>query len=177
MAYYSACTFRTLGSVGTNQFLFSLENQTGSGKDIKLRRLVLQMDATSALAAVMPLFKTSRTTGLPSGGTALTKVPFDTANTSVSGVVARGATASDGGAATAITATSGATAWQQFAMRLHTAVGQVLALDNNLLTVLVENNDFVLKPGEGIVVECVAAAGTSNPSTNHYMVMCAWEEV
>jgi hypothetical protein len=176
--YFSAATFRTLGNAATTQTLFTLENTAGSAVTVKLRRLLVQMDATAVLTAVMPLVKTTRTTAIPSAGTTLSKAQFATANSSVANVIARGATASDGGAATAITATpAAAVLWQQYCMRLHTAVGQVLAPDNNLLPALVENIDLTLAAGEAIMVQIVAAATTSNPNTNHYFVECAWEEV
>ncbi len=177
---YSVATFRTLGAAATSQFIFSLENTSGSVVKVKIRRLLVQMDATAVLTAVMPQIKTHRATVMPGGGTSLTKVQFDTAGTaSAANVVARGATASDGGAATAITGTAGTVAWQQYCMRLHTAVGQVLAPDNNLLPGLVDSTpkDFVLNANESIIVQVVAAVTTSNPATNHYFVNCVWEEV
>ena len=177
---YSVATFRTLGTVATSQFLFTLENTSGSAVKVKIRRLVIQMDATAALTAVMPQMKTHRCSAMPSGGTTLTKVQFDTAGAaSAANVVARGATASDGGGATAITTTAGTVAWQQYCMRLHTAVGQVLAPDNNLLPSMVDTSpvDFVLNANEAIVVQVVVAVTTSNPATNFYFVNCVWEEV
>lgn len=179
MALFSAATFRIPGNAATTQTLFTLENTAGSAVVINLRRLLVQMDATAVLTTFMPLIKTSRATAIPSGGTTISKAQFDTASSSAANVIARGANASDGGAATVITATPGVVAWQQMAMRLHTAVGQVLAPDNNLLPQLIENTgmEFKLRAGEAIMVQIVAAAGTSNPATNMYFVECAWEEV
>ena len=180
MAYFSAATFRTLGTAATTQTLFTLENTTGSTRVVNIRRLLVQLDATATLTNVMPLIKTSRTTGIPTGGTALAKGVFDTAAAaSVSNVTARGATASDGGAATAITATPGTIVWQQYCMRMQTLVGQVLAPDFGLLPVLVENaaSPFVLRANEALMVQVVAAAAASNPITNFYFVECVWEEV
>jgi hypothetical protein len=175
---FSVATFRTLGTAATPHTLFSLENTAGSAVSVRVRRLLVQMDATAVLTTFMPLIKTSRVSGaLPSGGTTLAKSSFVTANASAANVVARGATASDGGVATAITATPGTVAWQQYGMRLHTAVGQVLAPDNNQLPALVETFTFSLVAGEALMVQIVAAAGTSNPATNYYFVACTWEEV
>jgi hypothetical protein len=176
MSLFSAVTFRTLGAAATTQNIFTLENAAGSGRRVRIRRMVFQMDATAVLTAVMPLFKTSRTTALPTGGTALGKAQFDTSVSSVAGVVARGANASDGGAATAITATAGTIMWQQYGMRMHTLVGQVLGADNNVMTAIAADNPVILQPGEAILVQCVAAATTSNPATNHYFVQAAWDE-
>ena len=182
MAYTGAvATFRTLGSAATPQTLFTLENTAGSAVTVRIRRLLVQLDATAVLTAVMPQVKTSRVSGaLPSGGTTLTKGTFDSTQTSAANVVARGATASDGGAATAITATAGTVHWQQYTMRMHTVVGQVLAPDNNLLPTLIENSgtfDFKLAAGEALMVQVVASVGTSNPATNHWFVNCVWDEI
>ena len=174
MSYHSAATFRTLGAAATAQNLFTIMNGDAS-KVIRVRRMVMQMDATAVLTAVMPLVKTCRIAAA-SGGTALTKVDWDSSAASDADVVCRGATASDGGTATAITATPGTTLWQQYGMRLHTAVGQVLGLDNNMLSIICETNPVVLRPGEGLLCHIVAAATSSNPATNFYFIQCAWSE-
>jgi len=174
MSYHSAASFRTLGTAATAQNFFTIFNGHAS-KVVRVRRMTFQMDATAVLTTFMPIVKTCRVSAA-SGGTALTKVDWDTASASDALVVCRGATASDGGGATAITATPGTTLWQQFGMRLHTAVGQVLGNDNNVLSVICESTPVVLRPGEGLLVHIVAAATTSNPATNHYFVQCAWSE-
>ena len=173
--YFSVATFRTVGSAATPQNLFSLENVDPS-KLVYVRRLIIQMDATAALTAVMPLLKVSRATGVPTGGTTLNKGQFDTNNASNANTIARGQTASDGGALSGPTATAGDTIWQQFGMRLHTAVGQVLGVDNNQLPSLADTKDLILRQNQAILVQVVAAAGSSNPNTNHYFVQCVWEE-
>lgn len=173
--YFSASSFRQIGNAATTQNLLTIDNIDPT-KIIMVRRLNIQMDATAVLVAVMPLIKVSRLTSAASGGTVLTKVPFNTSNTSNANTVVRGSTASDGGANSGPTATPGDIVWQQFGMRLHTAVGQVLGPDNNGLPTLVETQDYVLKENEGLVVHIVAAAGTSNPATNHYFVEVVWEE-
>jgi len=174
MSFHSAASFRTLGAAATAQNFFTILNGHAS-KVVRVRRMTFQMDATAVLTTFMPIVKTCRVSAA-SGGTALTKVDWDTASASDALVVCRGATASDGGGATAITATPGTTLWQQFGMRLHTAVGQVLGNDNNVLSVICESTPVVLRPGEGLLVHIVAAATTSNPATNHYFVQCAWSE-
>src|SRR5690606_33876819 len=128
-------------------------------------------DATAALTSFMPLVKTSRIASA-SSGTVLFKGTFDTVQSSSSNVILRGANASDGGTATPITGTSTATMWQQYCMRMHSVVGQVLSLDNNLLPSLVENDPVVLRENEGLIIEVVSSAGTSNPATNHWFVQC-----
>jgi len=174
MSYHSAASFRTLGAAATAQNFFTIYNGHAS-KVVRVRRMTFQMDATAVLTTFMPIVKSCRVSAA-SGGTALGKVDWDSAAASDALVVCRGATASDGGAATAITATPGTTLWQQYGMRLHTAVGQVLGNDNNILSIICEATPIVLRPGEGLLVHIVAAATTSNPATNFYFVQCAWSE-
>jgi len=180
MAKFSAAGFRIIGTAAVTQSFFSISNATGSSVVCTVRRLLVQMDATAVLTTFMPLIKASRSTGaIASGGTALAKCPFDTAaSASSANIVVLNACAGDGSAATAITGTPGTIAWQQYAMRLHTAVGQVLAPDNNLLPALVDTSgyDFIIRAGESLIVQIVAAATTSNPTTNHYFVECVWDE-
>jgi hypothetical protein len=172
--YFSAATFRQIGNAATTQNLMTIEN-IDSTKLVYVRKVVVQMDATAVLTAVMPLIKISRC-AVPSGGTTLSKAQFDTANSSNANTICRGSTASDGGANSGPTATPGTIIWQQFGMRLHTAVGQVLAPDNDVLPTVAALNNFVLRQNEALVVAIVAAAGTSNPATNHYTVQIVWEE-
>jgi hypothetical protein len=172
---FSAASFRTLGTAATPQNLFTIENIDAT-KLVTIRRMVIQMDATAVLVSVMPQVKTSRAAAVPTGGTVLAKALFDTANASNANTIVRGGNASDGGVATAITATAGTTIWQQYTMRMHTVVGQVLAPDNNVLPLLVETNDLILRQNQALVVQIVASAGASNPATNHWFCNVVWEE-
>lgn len=170
---FSAASFRTVGSAATPHNLLTIEN-TDATVEVRIRDLMIQLDATAVLTAVMPLVKVSRATGVPTGGTTLSKAQFDTSNASDAQVVVRGANASDGGAATAITATAGTTIWQEFQMRMHTVVGQVLSPPSRMQTILTK--DLVLRTNEALLVQVVAAAGTSNPATNHWSVCVTWDE-
>jgi len=109
--YFSVATFRQVGNAATTQNLFTIEN-IDSTKLVYVRRILVQMDATAALTAVMPLIKTSRATGVPTGGTTLNKGQFDTANASNANTICRGSTASDGGANSGPTATPGDVLWE-----------------------------------------------------------------
>jgi hypothetical protein len=124
----------------------------------------------------MPLIRATIATGVPTGGTTLNKAQFDTTNASNANTICRGSTASDGGANSGPTATAATTIWQQYGMRLHTAVGQVLAPDNHVLPILTDTQNFILRQNEALLIHIVAAAGTSNPATNHYVVNVVWEE-
>jgi hypothetical protein len=172
---FSASSFRTLGTAATPQNLFTIENIDAT-KLVTIRRFSVQMDATAVLVSVMPQVKTSRATAVPTGGTVIAKAQFDTANASNANTIIRGGTASDGGVATAITATAGTTIWQQYTMRMHTVVGQVLGIDSNILPLLVETNDLILRQNQALVVQVVASAGASNPATNHWFCNVVWEE-
>ncbi len=175
-AQINASGFRTLGAAALLQNVFSIENAAGSTVLVAVRRMAVQLDATALLAAVAPSVKVSRITALPTGGTALGKVPADSANTSNASVVVRGATASDGGAATAITATAGTAFWSQLTMRMHSLVGQVVMDDEPVIPGLSENDPFILRAGEALLVQIVAAATTSNPATNHWVINTVFEE-
>ncbi len=176
-AQINVSSFRTLGAAALLQNVFSVENAAGSAVLVAVRRMAVQLDATAVLAAVAPSIKASRITTLPTSGTVLGKVPADSANTSNASVVVRGATASDGGAATAITATAGTPLWSQLTMRMHTLVGQVLMEDESVIPGLSENDPIILRAGEALLVQVIAAATTSNPATNHWVVNTVFEEM
>lgn len=171
---FSASSFRTVGSAATPQNLLTIENIDAT-KLVTVRTIIVQMDATAVLTAVMPLNKLSRATAVPTGGTTLNKAQFDTANASNANTIVRGGTASDGGVLTAITATAGTTIWQEYGMRMHTVVGQVLA-PVSYLPKIIDTKNLILRQNQALVVQVVAAAGTSNPATNHYSVCVVWDE-
>jgi hypothetical protein len=59
MAVFSCATFRTPGAAAVAQNLFSIWNN-GANRIVRVRRLVMQMDATAVLTANMPICKTFR---------------------------------------------------------------------------------------------------------------------
>lgn len=152
------------GNNATTQNLMTIENQIGSRVDVNVRRLMMQIDPVNALAAVMPIIKVCRATGI-SGGALLDKSKFSTTQNSDSFVVIRSAM----GEGSSIAATPGDTVWQQYAMRLHTAVEQILNADNNALPRLVSETGsaFKLRPGESLLVWVSSSVGTSNDATSN----------
>jgi hypothetical protein len=173
-----AASWRTVGSAGSPHVLFSIENQAGSAVIVGVSKLTIEMDSTAALATVAADIETYRPTSIASAGTVLTKTAIDTALTSNASVVLRGATASHGGAATAITAAAPSTSpmWHQFAYRMHTAVGVTDASDYNMLPSDIADVDWVpIRAGESLAVRVVGTA-TNNPATNFYVVKCAFFE-
>ena len=133
-------------------------------------------DRLISISTVTPVYRVSRATGVPTGGTTLNKAQFDTSNSSNANTICRGSTASDGGANSGPTATAGDAIWEQFVMRVHTAVGQILMPDSEMLPSLIETQNLILRQNQALLVQVVAPAGGSNPATNHYIVACAWEE-
>lgn len=170
---FSAASFRILGTAATPHNLLTIENIDASNL-VTIREIFVQLDATAVLTAVMPLVKVSRATAVPTGGTAMNKGQWDTANASNANTIVRGGTASDGGVATAITATAGTTLWQEYQMRMHTVVGQVLSPPSRMPVVLTKN--LILRQNQALLVQVVAAAGSSNPATNHWSVCVTWDE-
>lgn len=179
----SAATFRTLGNAATPQNLFTLTNRSDSLVRVAIRRLEVYATYTAVLTAVESQLCLHRTSSIPTGGTELAKVPRHSSFQSVEQVVARGATASDGGAATAITATAAGMIAQAFIGRIHTAVGHVQSgsVINLLPAADTDNNEpydrLILQPNEALVVRIVNPTAGNNPTTNHYIVNCEWEEV
>jgi len=173
--YFSVGSFRILGAAATPQNLLTIENIDAT-KLVYIRSIVVQIDATAVLTSVTPQVKVSRATAVPTGGTTLNKGLFDTSNSSNANTIIRCGTASDGGAGTTITATAGDTLWQQYLMRMHTVVGQVLQIDSPVVPSLVASQNLVLRQNQAALVQVVASAGASNPATNHYIVNVCWEE-
>ena len=174
-----AATFRTLGSAAVPQNIFTMENLTGSGKLVYIRKLHLITDTTAVLLTVACQVDAFRTTAIPTGGTALTKAALDTALSSNANIILRGATASDGGAATAITATAAAGyLFRFFIPRQATAVGQVQQSFPIELTpvILLGTDSLMLRENQAIVIQITGTAA-SNAATNHYIVVVVWDEV
>lgn len=174
-------TFRTLGNAATPQNLFSIENQAGSSVIVAVRRLSVQHDvATGPVGAPGMVFSVSRPASLPSGGTPLTKVGFDSSLASSASVVARGATASDGGAATAITATAGSRAYRQWQPHdvSTTRAGQHWYDDERLVPRLAGDDPVLLAAGESLLVHVDATLAADNSATAaNTIVNCMWDEV
>jgi hypothetical protein len=170
---FSAATFRMPGNAAATQTLFAMFN-AGTARVVRVRRLVLQADTTGVLAAPMPLIQLARIGGY-TGGQALTKAAW-TATASHADVQVRGRNTSDGGGQTNIVATPGDVLWQQAATRLASAVGQVLGEDQNVAPLAISETPIVLRQGQGLLVQVVAAAGTSNPTSIHWFVQSVWTE-
>lgn len=172
-------TFRTPGRTATTQNIFSIANKTGSGVLVAVRRLSIQQDTAAVANISWPnQFKTTRVAGtVPGNGTVLTKTPFDSAESSDANVEARGNSSADGtSSATALSGALGSNGWHQYAMRMHTAVGQVLLDDEALIPGLCEDDPIILRANEALLVGLVANATAANGTTVSYLVNAVWEE-
>lgn len=170
----AATTFRIVGLASANHHLFTIWNNTGSGLIVDVRDLSFQTDHTALSTAIAPIVQCARITAAPTGGNDVAKVARDTNfNSPSANVVLKGATASDGGAAAAITVgTLGARMWADFKSRMHSAVGQILFPDEYLIPPMAEADPIVLRAGEGLAITVIQAALV----TDHYIVSCAWDE-
>ena len=160
------------GNDALTQNLCTITNKIGSRVNIIIRRATVQVDTLAALATVMPIIKLSRATSI-SGGAILSKTAWSTTQSSSDNVEIRTAIA-DG---QPITATAGNTIWQQYCGRMHTVVEQVLAEDENILPQLIETNNFIIRPGESLLVQVVSASVLSNAAlSNNWYTQFTWEE-
>jgi hypothetical protein len=167
-------SFRIAGLASANHNCFYVANLAASTVLMGVRRLTVQMDNTGAVTTVSPTFMVYKTTTLPTGGTDSTKFLFDSNDTSNTNCVARGATASEGGAANAITwtAPAGTPGWRQFHMRMHTLVGQVLTRDESLIPIVCQDDPIVLRAGQALAIQVNIASQT----TASYVFNAMWEE-
>lgn len=167
------------GNDATVQTVMTVENAASSRVNVILRDLHLSVDPLVALTAVMPLVKTSRGINI-SGGVIVPKATYKTTQTSDAAVTVRCAM----GEGAPITATAGDIIYQQFRTRVHTAVEQVAeyagaggVVDYGCLPPVLLDKNFILRPGQAVVVQVVAAAGTSNAAlANNWNGYVAWEE-
>lgn len=172
---FSVSTFRTLGNAAVTQILFTIANASPADDQhaIQILGLFAVMDSTAAATTFAPSIKASRgSNGLPAGGSVLTPARKRTDLSVPSWIVCRGATASDGGAASPITATPGEMFSQIVASRLHTAVGQVLPVQLPILPWRTADDPIVLQAQESLIAHILAPSAAANPATNSYAIVC-----
>jgi len=177
MGYVASQSLSIIANDATEQNLFAIENPIGSRVDVYIKDLDYEVDAVGALTAVSPLIKVSRATAI-SGGVILPKSSFDTTEGKDSFVRCM----TQNNEAAIITATAGDTIWQAFRHRTHTAVEQMTAYINEvthgLLPSLIETQNFVLRPGEALLVKLLASAGSSNSALSYFTtIQCTFDEV
>ncbi len=167
-------TYIELGNDALVQNLFTIENGLDSLVNVYVRRLAVQMDATVALATVMPIVSMYRASSVSGGIQIPVKTPLNSSQTSDSNVVFR-STVFDRYPIAATVST--AATWRQFCSKLRSAAEQQQAVDFNVLPTLVEQTAWVLKPGEYAVVRVDSPDVLTNPrNSNNWMIECVWEE-
>lgn len=172
-----AASFRVVGNSATPQNIFSIENGSSSAVLVALREIELMCDSTAAQTKIF-LARLSRSTALPTGGTALSKGVFDTAQTSDSNVIFRSGASADG-TNSAITATAGTTLYEEFIDRPQTAVGYYALEPIHLLPGIAEgaaNDPVILRAGEAVLVQIMTTTGADNVSTISYACQATVEE-
>lgn len=170
-----ACSFRTLGIAGTvGQKLGSIFNAVGSTVLVEVHLFTADVSMTAARVVAPPLIRAHKITTVPTGGTAISKVASDSALSSDASVTVLQATASDGGAATAIVSTpaAGTLINQEVAPRALTLVGyeQFDRLE------WFDQAKWTLRAGEGILINLDYALATSNPITDNWNIQFGWSE-
>jgi hypothetical protein len=173
LGIYTVSTFRTLGAAAATQNLFTIENPAASTVAVAIRSLDFTQDSLAELTTVAPQIKVSKPTSLPTGGTALTAAKYQTAFPAAV-AICRGGTASDGGGATAITATAAATLWAKFLDRY---IGTDKFYHPHPVYTLLPDvgadlRQIILVPGESLLVQGVTAIA----ATTHMVVNCGWLE-
>lgn len=173
-SYRGRCgTFRQLGIAGTaGQKLLTIHNASGSTILVDVDSITVDVFQTAARVVAPPLVRLHRITTLPTGGTAVTKAPEDTALSSSASLTILQGTASEAGAATAITATAGAIIEQEVAPRALTLVGYEQA-DR---VELIRGAPITLRALEGLLVNLDYSVATSNPVTDNWIVTAKWTE-
>ena len=176
----TAQSLTIVGNDAVAQNLFVIENGYKSRVNVIVRRLTFGCDSLVALTSVQNMLRVRRCSSV-SGGVTLDKAKFTGLQTSDANVVLR----AQANETAPITATAGDTVWTQMAGRMHTAVEQqmpeddseVLKARNLLPTVAATLADFVLRPGQALLVKAIASTAASNALTStNYVVRCDWDE-
>ena len=170
----SVSTFIAVGNNQLKQNLFVIENGYAARHNIRIRRMVLQVDTINVLTSVMPQVKISRMSVASTGGVILPKSSLiDTTETSDNALILK-QTIYPG---TNITATEGQPIWQEYGNRMHTGFSQILGDDSSFLPDLIKDVPLIMKPGENLLVQVVGAVVATNAGiTTNWWLQVMWEE-
>ena len=174
-------TKRTPGRAGTvGAKLFALHNASGSTILVDVEKVTVDFTATviKAVTVLPPMIRLWRVTVLPTNGTALTKVPEDSALISSASVTVFGDASADGTlSASALTAPlppAGGVITQEYGPRMITAAGFELMDRAEFLQD--RDEKITLRALEGIVVFADYVLATQNAATDMWLVSCRWKE-
>jgi hypothetical protein len=173
-----AATFRTLGRAGTvGQKIAAIHNASGSAVKVDVQRVAVDVMQTVAKVVEPPAVRLWKFSAVPTNGTALTKVPEDSALTSNSSVtVWQDSSAENTGSATTLTITLPANTIvdQTWAARALTLVGYEQF--DNVLFLPNEDDSITLNALEGLAVFLDYTVATANPTTDKWVVSIRWFE-
>jgi len=177
-----ATTFVTPGRAAVAQKVFAIHNATASTILVAVNRLRVDLLSTALKAATVlpPLIRIHRFTALPTGGTALSKIGLDTAQTSSASATVWGDSSADNagaGTSSAVTLTVTTLApplAQRYAPRFITLAGYEPMDSVNFFE---GEPDVTLRALEGLCVFLdMATVTTGNPTTDKWVVSCDWTE-
>ncbi len=172
-------TFRIPGRAGTTGArLATIHNATGSTVLVNVNRISVDAVATvvKAVTVLPPIIRISRITALPTGGTAITKAPIDTALTTSASVTLLGDASADStlsGTQLAATAVAGQVLTQEYMPRLITAAGYEVG---DRISFFEGEPDVTLRALEGLVIHLDYTLVTQNVATDMWIVTIDWEE-
>lgn len=178
MALFSACTQRINGDGQDFEALVIFHNEVGSSVKVSMRRLTVQLDAVAATSTLFVPALTYRGSDTPAtlGGLNTQKMPFDTNNVSDSHVKMWSAITPDGSNDAGMYGTPGVLTWRKWCGKMRALDSQVISDDQSMLPTLIQNNSWILYPGEYIIVRVDPVALADNTNTNGWFVNCVWEE-
>lgn len=168
--------FRVPGSAALNQPIWSIENTSGSAVIVSLTALRVFSAQTVANLTHPPWYFMHRTTTMPTGGTAATKVAYDsTYTTSAANVIIRQGASADGTISAITAAVSGGRIATAIGSQLYTAVGTLQPQPVRMLEAC-PDEELILQAGQAYVLYVTTAAAADNLATRSFLVDFSWEE-
>lgn len=168
-----AASFRIFGIAGTaGQRLMTIFNAVGSGIIVDVELVTIDVAQTAARVVEPPIIRGYRLTAAPTGGTAMSKAPVDSAQSSSASVTLLQAASNETGTATAITATHTTLVNQEVAPRALTLVGY----EQFDRVEWFNGTPLVLRAGEGLSIFLDYSAATANPISDKWVGMVQWSE-
>lgn len=184
-----ASGFRTPGRAGTTgQKVLAIHNATGSPVLVDVNKVMLDFITTVAIGKVgtiiPPIVRLWKFTAVPTNGTALTKIPEDSALTSNASVTVWGDASADGtGSATTLTITLPAATFPSQIVAPNRVFGTTgtgtnpWIEDSARITFLPESDEIItLRALEGLAVFLDYTVATANPVTDFWVPTVRWTE-
>ena len=176
-----ASTFKMPGIAGTaGHKLFSIYNAQADSQPeiVRVFRVTVDLYCTvvKAITVPPPVLRLWKVTVAPTNGDLVTKVPANSGSVAASGflTIRQDASADSTSSSSTLTATLPAGTWvsAKKAPRVITAAGEESADNVDLLG---PGESVYLRSNEGLVVFADYVDATSNPTTDRWMVSCAYE--